>query len=317
MLWLVADVGGTWTRCAIGQGLALRGEPVVYRNADFGGLGTLLERFLAGQPGGARPRAAAIGVAGPVSGDTVRMLNNGWEFSQAGLAAELGLERLIAVNDFEAIAWSLPVLGANDVAAVGTGTAVAGGPCIAIGPGTGLGVAALVQAGRVVVAGEGGHVSLAAQDDVEERIIRRAREHYGHCSAERILSGNGLSFLYQTLHGGPLLETEDIGRRLAAREAAALAAFEQFCRFLGGVAGDVALTFCATGGVWLGGGILPRYVEDLRQSGFRERFESKGRYRKYLAAIPVRVITTPYPALRGLLAMVETPDAMTVADRRS
>ncbi len=303
MSWLVADIGGTWTRCAIGDGPGRHAEPVVYRNREFAEPGDLLERFLAEHGASAPPRAAVLGVAGPVDGDHVRMLNNGWQLSRPALAERLRLDTLLAINDFEAVAWSLPTLSPTDTVAIGGGSARAGAPCSAVGPGTGLGVAALVQVGRGVVGGEGGHVSLAAQDAVEEDIIRRAREAFGHCSAERILSGSGLGFLHQAMHGGALLEASEIGRQLGAGDPAARATFEQFFRFLGSVAGNVALTFCATGGVFLGGGILPRYIEALRGSGFRERFEAKGRYRDYLAAIPVRVITAAQPGLQGLLAV--------------
>jgi glucokinase len=151
------------------------------------------------------------------------------------------------------------------------------------------------------IPGEGGHVTLPAQDEPEEALIRMARERFGHCSAERLLSGSGLSFLHQALHGGGL-SAQTIGERFAAGDHRAAATLEVFFRLLGTVAGDVALTLGAFGGVYIGGGIVPRYAEAFRRSGFRQRFESKGRYQDYMRAIPTWVITAAYPALTGLLA---------------
>ncbi|MBM4195543.1 MAG: glucokinase [Gammaproteobacteria bacterium] len=300
MAWLVADVGGTWSRCGLAADGALIGTPAVFPNAEFPGLAELLESYLSGLPPATRPRHAALGIAGPVGSDEIRMLNRGWSLSLRALGAGLAMDVIAAINDFEAVAWSLPALRPQALAAVGNGSAIAGAPCVAIGPGTGLGVAALVQQGRVVVGGEGGHVTLPAQDEAEERIVRLARERYGHCSAERIVSGPGLSFLHEAMHGVPAVTAEEIGRRHEAGDAAAVATIRQFFRFLGTVAGNAALTFCATGGVYIAGGIAPRYVDALRDSGFRERFVAKGRYREYLEAVPTWVVTAGDPALTGL-----------------
>ena len=173
-----------------------------------------------------------------------------------------------------------------------------------LGPGTGLGVASLLPlpGGWQALPGEGGHVTLAAEDEQEERIIGLARAHYGHCSAERLLSGPGLSFLHGALHGGARLAPETIGARFAAGDAAAAATFSVFFRLLGSVAGNLALTLGAFGGVYIGGGIVPRYTQAFAASEFRPRFEAKGRYRDYLRAIPTWLITATYPTLAGLAA---------------
>jgi glucokinase len=186
---------------------------------------------------------------------------------------------------------------------------VADAPRVVLGPGTGLGVASLVPVagGWLALPGEGGHVTMPAQDEAEEALIRAGRERYGHCSAERLLSGPGLTFLHAALNaGGPEMPPEEIGRRLRAGEAAAAATFSTFFRLLGTIAADAALTLGAFGGIYLGGGIVPRYVDVLARSDFRRRFEAKGRYRAYLGAIPTFAITAANPAITGLLCFART-----------
>ena len=190
---------------------------------------------------------------------------------------------------------------------VGGGQAVDGAPKVVVGPGTGLGTAGLVRiAGRWhAITGEGGHVTMAPSNEREARIIALGRERFGHCSAERLISGAGLAFIYSALNGGPDLAPEEVGARIAAGEAAALEALDVFFQLLGTVASNLALTFAAFGGVYIGGGITPRYLEQFQASGFRQRFEDKGRYRPFLADIPTWVITADQPALRGLAAYAE------------
>jgi glucokinase len=222
------------------------------------------------------------------------------------MQTQLGLGKLHAINDFAAQAWALSRLGDADVAKIGRGQIRPGFPKVVLGPGTGLGVASAVPAGATwqIIPGEGGHASLAAHDEVEDGVLRRARERFGHCSAERVLSGPGLSFLDAALHGHAERAPDEIGTALAAGETEARATLEVFFRILGGVAGDLALTFGAFGGVYISGGIAPRYLDLMRESGFRERFEAKGRYHEYLGAIPTFVVTAQYAALEGLVAFL-------------
>lgn len=301
---LVADIGGTNSRCAVASAEFGIGEVATLRNADFPGLPQLLMGYLGTLPAGRRPEAGAFAVAAPISGDEVRMINIGWRFSRHELQRQLGLADLRCLNDFEALAWALPALQPDEVVAVGGGQPIPNACRAVLGPGTGLGVASLVSTGTgwLALAGEGGHVTLAAQDHEEERLIRAARERFGHCSAERLLSGPGLSFLHQSLHAEPGLSAEEIGRRANAGDAKAQATLEAFFRLLGTVAGNLALTVGAFGGVYIGGGIVPRYLEALRRSGFRARFEAKGRYQEFMRGIPTWVITAKYPALTGLVA---------------
>lgn len=307
MGWLVADVGGTNTRCA----LALPGGAVerieTFRNRDYPGLDRLLGSYLGTLPPGERPEEAVVAIAAPIRGDEIRMVNINWAFSVSALARSLSLKRVTPLNDFAAQAYALPVLGPADLLQVGGGREVNGAPKVVVGPGTGLGTAGLVRvAGRWhAITGEGGHVTMAPSNEQETRIITLGRERFGHCSAERLISGAGLMFVHGALHGGPALTPDEFGTRVAAGDGDALETLDVFFQLLGTVASNLALTFAAFGGVYIGGGITPRYLAQFQASGFRQRFEDKGRYRPFLADIPTWVMTGDQPALRGLAAFAE------------
>lgn len=307
MGWLIADIGGTNTRCAIARPGGTVESVETFRNREFPGLDRLLASYLGTLPPGQRPDEAVIAIAAPIRGDEIRMVNINWAFSISALARTLSLKRVTPLNDFAAQAYALPVLGPGDLRQVGGGKAVAGAPKVVVGPGTGLGTAGLVSiAGRwLAITGEGGHVTMAPSDEREARIIALGRERFGHCSAERLISGAGLVFVHGALHGGPALAPDEFGTRVAAGDAEALETLDVFFQLLGTVASNLALTFAAFGGVYIGGGITPRYVEQFLTSGFRTRFEDKGRYRPFLADIPSWVITADQPALRGLAAYAE------------
>lgn len=309
MTVLVADVGGTNSRCGIGSGSGKLQNIRDFSNREFPHLAALLAKYLQDLPAPDRPTAGALAVAAPIDGDTVRMINRAWQFSVRELQSQLGFGQLHAINDFAAQAWALGRLGDADLVKIGRGQIRPGYPKVVLGPGTGLGVAGAVPVGATwqIIPGEGGHASLAAQDEVEDGVLRRARERFGHCSAERVLSGSGLSFLDAALHGNGERAADAIGIAFAAGETEARATLELFFRILGGVAGDLALTFGAFGGVYVSGGIAPRYLDLMRDSGFRERFEAKGRYRDYLGAIPTFVVTARYAALEGLVAFLLAP----------
>jgi glucokinase len=304
MSWLVADIGGTNTRCAVGTADNALSHIATFRNREHAGLGPLLRTYLEDLPAGERPRRAALAVAAPIRGSHVRMINIDWEFTTDDLAALLRLEQVEVINDFTALAWSLPVLGPADLVQVGGAQAQARSAKVVLGPGTGLGAAGLVPVGSrgwVAVPGEGGHVTLPATDEGEADLLRRARAQFGHVSAERLVAGPGLPVIHELLGGGPLAP-EEISGRAQAGDPLALKTLETSFRFLGTVAGNLALTYGAFGGVYIGGGVVPRHIEIFARSGFRAAFEAKGRYREYVAAIPVLVIMAPYPALAGLLA---------------
>jgi glucokinase len=303
---LVGDVGGTHARFAwIGAPGAPLTQVETYASADFASLTQAIERYLAEQAQ-ARPRWAAIGIATAVTGDEVRMTNHPWAFSIAQLQRELGLERLVVLNDFTALALSLPALDASQRRQVGGGAAVAGAPLALLGPGTGLGVSGLLPArgGPVAISGEGGHVTLAAADEHEAAIIELLRRRFGHASAERALSGPGLENLHQALaqlkgEARPVMAAAQI-TAAAQSDAHCAEVMELFFGLLGNVAGNLALTLGARGGVYVGGGIVLHVADRIERSCFRERFEAKGRFRDYLAAIPTWIVTAQEsPALIG------------------
>jgi glucokinase len=242
-----------------------------------------------------------------VLGDDVQMTNIGWRFSQAKLREDLGFTRLNIVNDFAAVAWSLPSLGPQDRRQIGGGTAVTRMPIAVLGPGSGLGVATLVPTADTwaAVSGEGGHVTLAATTNDEAAVIERIREETGHCSAERVLSGPGLVRLYEVLGriaGREIAKVTSMDVTALARKGEPLATktLAMFFGMLGTVAGNLAVTVGARGGVYVGGGIVPQLLDEFEASQFRERFVAKGRYRDYMDAIPTFVITEAQAAFRGL-----------------
>jgi glucokinase len=310
---LLADIGATRARFALTRLSA--GEPG-FENAaaldshGFPSLAAAASAYLDKHHAGRRPRIAAFAVASPIMGDRVRFTNLPWDFSIAELRHDLGLTRLDVVNDFAAVSRAVPALTASDLLQLGGGAPVAGAPVAALGPGTGLGVSGLVPFGGHwrVLPTEGGHVSVAAEDDREAAIIAALRHAFGHVSAERLLSGPGLRNLYRAMRELDGQKPESLGptditdRGLAGADPACVEALEVFCALLGGFAGNLALTLGATGGVYLAGGVAQGLAGFLPKSRFRERFEAKGRMGAYLEPIPVFLITHPYPAFVGLMA---------------
>jgi glucokinase len=304
----MADIGASTTRCALLDDRGAELAPEIFDNGDFTGVVGVLRVYLDHRRASDRPTRAAIAVAAPITGNEVQMVNIGWRFSQSELKQELNFKRLQVVNDFAAIAWALPLLGTGDVVQIGGGESVPRTTLAALGPGSGLGVSALVPAadGWAVMTGEGGHVTMPAATREEQDVVARLRERFdGHCSAERVLSGPGLVNLYVTLaelagRGRPTVTPEDVTNLARQGEPLARKTLGMFFGMLGTAAADLAVTTGARGGVYIGGGIVPRLIEQLGKSEFRAHFEAKGRYRPYLAAIPTHVITAPLPAFRGL-----------------
>jgi glucokinase len=257
------------------------------------------------------PPSAAFGIANPVTGDQVSMTNHHWKFSVNEVRQALGLQRFMLLNDFTALALSLTQLPQAHKRQVGSGQAADNAAIGLIGAGTGLGVSGLLPVGHqnkwIPIAGEGGHVSLSAHNAMEFAVIEQLRKRYGHVSAERILSGAGLVDLYHALcelkdgQGREITTPAEVIER--AHElplSTANQALDMFCGFLGCVAGDLALTLGARGGIYIGGGIVPRLGERFDASPFRQRFEDKGRFKTYLSQIPTWVIHSPVsPALQG------------------
>jgi glucokinase len=308
---LLGDIGGTNARFAwqAGHGAPLQ-DVLALATADHASVGAAIAHYLS-RTGRSAPPWCAIGIANPITGDRVQMTNSHWSFSLSALQAELGFERLRVINDFTALALALPDLTPSELRQLGGGAAVAGEPIGLVGPGTGFGVSGLLPGAApgtwVPLQGEGGHVTLAAADGREEAVLRVLRERFGHASAERAVSGMGLEALHAALTtldapgtSTALPAAEITTRALAGSDARCAEAVALFCSFLGSVAGNLALTLGARGGVYVGGGIVPRLGPLFAGSAFRERFEAKGRFRGYLAQVPVFVIhASVSPALLG------------------
>jgi len=314
---LVGDIGGTNARFGLLRGPGQPLEAVqTLACADFPGPGEAIENYLAGN-GLPRPRWCAFGIANPVEGDAVRMTNHHWAFSIRELQDTLGLDRLLVLNDFTALALALPALGPADLVKVGGGTAAPRAAIGLLGVGTGLGISGLVpyDDDYAPIEGEGGHVTLAACDAREAALIAKLSTRYPHVSAERVLSGPGLVALYEAhaaVAGKPTeaLTAADITTRGLAGDCPLCAAtLHTFCAMLGTVAANLALVLGARGGIYIGGGIVPRLGDYFARSPFRARFEQKGRFSDYLARIPTYVIHAPYPALLGAARALERIEA--------
>ena len=306
--FLLADIGGTNARFALFDGVTT-GAVQVLATAQTGTLESALDEALR-RLGADRVRGIAACAAGPPRDGEIRLTNCDWVVSEATLSRCCDGGAVVLVNDFTALAAALPALGTTDLLALGGDGAPCGSTRAVLGPGTGLGVSAALSAnGREVhVTGEGGHVTLAPTRVSEAAILARLAERFGHVSAERVLSGSGLVNLHLAMHPACGLDESSDGATISARardgDPQARATVAQFCRFLGAVAGDVALTFGAQAGVYIAGGIVPAWGALFDARGFRSGFESKGRYREYLSAIPTWVITAPHPALRGLARLL-------------
>jgi len=314
---LLGDVGGTNARWAWQPRAGAALEHVrTLPCKEFDAIDVCIAHYLRLQ-GLPAPRRAAFGIATAITGDQVQMTNHPWRFSIAALQAALGVERLLVLNDFEALAQAVPGLGSADLRAAGGGAGAAGANLAVIGAGTGLGVSGLVADGRggwAAVVGEGGHVTLAAGTSREASVLAVLRERYAHVSAERALSGPGLVNLYEalcTLDGEAAqgLQPADVMTRGMARGAGhdlqCHEALTTFAALLGNVAGNLALTLGARGGLYIGGGIVPRLGTFFDSLPFRARFEDKGRFRSYLEAIPSWVIVAEAPALIGAARALE------------
>jgi glucokinase len=307
---LIADIGGTNARFALARGGTIEGLKVLPTHG-YKTLADAARAYLAEMPDAASVKRGAFDMAGPVVGGHAQLTNGGWAFVIEELRRELGFDDLKVVNDFAAAALGIPHLEPSDVIQIGAGTREEFGPIGVVGPGTGLGVGGLVHSaqGWVVIPGEGGHVTMGAASEEEARLLAILRGKFGHVSAERVLSGQGIENLYDAVREeagrpGPHRPASEITpAALSGADADASRALDIFCAMLGTIAGNLALTLGATGGVYLIGGILPRFPDRFAASGFRARFEDKGRLAPYLRPIPTYLVTHENPALPGLAGM--------------
>jgi glucokinase len=303
---LLGDIGATNARLAKlidGQ----LGDIKSFEVARFPTFQEFFRTFLDDHCSGIRFTDALLALAGPIDHGRCTLTNSLWVIDPRELKESFGLDVQI-VNDFQAVAYSLPSLAASDLKKIGSGKAEEGAPKVVLGPGSGLGVACLIEHGenRLVITSEGGHATLAGNSDREDAIMKVLRERFGHASAERAISGPGLENIFQaiaSLDGLNIGQTNavEITRRALSDECdLAQEALNTFCALLGSFAGNVALTFGARGGVYVAGGISPQIISFLNRSPFRDRFEDKGRFRHYLEQIPCYVIVHPGAAFVGL-----------------
>jgi len=309
---LIGDIGATNARFALVLPGGMATPARVCALDDYPSLADALDAYLIEQSPAVRPTEAVLAIASPVTGDEITLTNHAWTFSVEELRRHLTLKRLRVINDFAANAAAIPFLGDDDRIQIGDGTPAAGAPVGIIGPGTGLGVGALAPArsGAVTIAAEGGHVTMSPATAQESAILDLMRRRYDHVSAERLLSGPGLVNLYNTLcelagtPAAPFTPDQITSPRAWNTDPRTREATTIFCAMLGTVAGNLALTLGARGGIYIAGGIVPKLGPIFAQSEFRARFESKGRLRGYLAAIPTYVIVRPYPGLLGAAALL-------------
>ncbi|QVM95783.1 glucokinase [Pseudomonas sp. B21-032] len=304
---LVGDIGGTNARFALWEDNRMHAVQV-FATADYTSPEQAIGAYLAAQ-GLARGELGAVclAVAGPVDGDEFRFTNNHWRLSREAFCNTLQVERLLLINDFTAMALGMTRLQAGEYRSVCQGAPDPGRPALVIGPGTGLGVGTLLSLGDerwMALPGEGGHVDLPVGNAREAQIHQQIANEIGHVSAETVLSGGGLLRLYQAIcaldgQPAPLQSPAAITDAALAGEPVALAVIEQFCRFLGRVAGNNVLTLGARGGVFIVGGIIPRFAELFLASGFAASFADKGCMSGYFKDVPVWLVTAEFSGLLG------------------
>lgn len=309
---LVADIGGTNIRLGIADDTGDINALTVFQCREYPSLADVLRKYIADNNLTGQSINACLAIACPVDNDLISMTNLPWEFSKSAIKEELNFNKLLLINDYTAIAHSVPFLTNDQKVQIGKGDVVAGRPISICGPGTGLGVANVVPNGEswISLSGEGGHVDFAPVDDVEQHILNFLLKKYAHVSYEQLLSGLGIEQIYQALcdfHGETpeAYSAKDItGKAIDGTCSRCVEAFEQFCKTLGSFAGNLALTLGSFSGVYIAGGIVPRFIEFLKNSDFRARFEEKGRLSSFNQNIPTYVITESQPGILGALAFL-------------
>lgn len=313
---LVGDIGGTNARFALVQVGGVRPEAVeVLPCADYANLDVAIADYLE-RTGVGSVSEACLAVASPVRGSQVRMTNNHWRFDINETKAQFGWHAFKVINDFTAMALGVPHVTSDKLVHVCGGAGDSTRPRLVLGPGTGLGVSGLVpiSQGWAPLMTEGGHVDFAPTDETEVAILNILRSRFGRVSVERILSGQGLLSLYQAhaeIQGvaAPLDSPEKITAAATEHtDPLARLALRHFCEILGRVAGNAALTVGSLGGVYLCGGIIPRFIEFFLESPFQAGFEDKGRMRPLMEFTPVFIVTEAYTGLLGAAEALNNPE---------
>jgi glucokinase len=310
----VADVGGTHARFALaeidgGRVISL-GEPVTLKTAEHGSFQLAWQEF--GRRAGIElPNELAIAFAGPIGGEVLKLTNNPWVIRPALIKERLDVDRYTIVNDFGAVAYAVATLHNEDFRHLcgPDGPLPRQGVVSIIGPGTGLGVAALLRKSDhyEVIETEGGHVDFAPLDSLEDKILVQLRRNFRRVSVERVVAGQGLPNLYEALAAIEKLDVSIHDEKdlwtaaLTGTDSLATAALDRLCLSLGAVAGDLALAQGANS-VVIAGGVGLRLSEYLPRSGFRDRFIAKGRFERRMDEMPVKLITYPQPGLFGAAA---------------
>jgi glucokinase len=313
---LVADIGGTNIRLAIASENNCLTKIQTYRCAKFSGLLAVINQYMTENKIKGQKTNACLAIACPVDHDLISMTNLPWNFSQQELKQQLELNSLCLINDYTAIAMAIPFLNDTQKIKIGGGSYTSDKVISICGPGTGLGVATLTPIANkwYCLSGEGGHVDFAPVDEIEIQILQYLLESKRRVSYEQLLSGYGLEQIFQALahlqksQNGQVINYD----KLSAEQITARAivnscnicyqALSIFCGVLGSFAGNLALTANSLGGVYIAGGIAPRFIEFIEQSNFRERFEDKGRLSSLTKQTPTYVIIESQPGLLGASA---------------
>jgi glucokinase len=309
---LLGDIGATNARLALLSDGVL-GPISWFTVADFPRFTDAVDTFLERHCRQVTVPEALLAVAGPVTENRCVLTNCPWTIDAPELRAAFSFAKVHICNDFQATALSLPHLTGADLYPLGGGEALAAEPMAVLGPGTGLGVACFVPGSPnpAVIASEGGHATMPACSSREEAVIAYLRQEFGHVSAERVISGSGLEHLYRAVVAidrvdAPTRNAAEITKAALDGDCpAARAALDLFCAMLGTIAGNIALTFGARGGVYIAGGIAPRLTDFMARSEFRARFEHKGRFRTYLEPIPSSIIMHPAATFIGLRSIAK------------
>ncbi|MGY0398989.1 MAG: glucokinase [Ostreibacterium sp.] len=304
---LIADIGGTNARFSIERKPLQLDNIQVFRCADFPTLFAVIQHYLSQVS--EEPAHVVIAIANPVIGNEIKMTNHHWQFSISEMKAQLGIETLLVMNDFTAQALSVEQVDPVNLSQIGGKKPDNIFPIAVVGPGTGLGVSGLIpdaQGRMIPLSGEGGHVAFAPYDETERRLLAFAEKEFQYyVSAERLLCGAGLSLLYRffAMEAGKIARdktpAEVTKGALIDSDPICLRTLSRYCLILGGFCADVVLTIGAMGGVYLCGGIVPRFTDFLKASDFRMRFEAKGRFAHYMEPVAVYVVGHPQPGLLG------------------
>ncbi|WP_017445282.1 glucokinase [Gayadomonas joobiniege] len=309
MTRLVADIGGTNMRIAQTTGINQLTDIRKYQVTDYASPAATIKAYIE-ETGCGKVTDACLAIASPIKGDVITMTNHSWQFSIEKSRCELGLSALHMINDFTAIALSVPFLQESQKVQIGGQAAVANKPIAVFGAGTGLGAAHVIpHAGKwIALAGEGGHVSFAPNSELERKVLAVLAEQFGHVSAERLISGQGIKNIYHALAKVLALPAEDltpaeISAKAIAKECALCQqTLAMFAETMGSFGGNLAVNLLTEGGVYIAGGIVPRFIDYIKTSQFRQRFESKGRLASFNKNVPVFIVTEEQPGLLGAAA---------------